>query len=170
MKATIAALLVGMIAVTTSVSTHGQPANCPQSPTDTTGWIWHDEGNFSIKLPPRFETVEAESVDSKVGRWESGGFFVYYDFGIYSNPLDPEKQGSFPDMTVCEQSEGISPRIVVYRDEADKSVHMGAHWPELPLNVFHRTALTLVGTAPDRHTRSELLAVIQSVRWNQDNE
>lgn len=170
MNITIGVLLVSVAILMASASTHAQPISCPQSSPDTTGWIRYDEGDFSVKLPPRFENVKAESVDSQVGRWEFGNAFVYYDFGIYSNPLDPKKQGTFPDITVCQESEEGAPRIVVYRSKADGGVRLGAHWPELPLNVFHRTALTLVGAAPDRYSRSELLAVIQSVRWKQNNE
>lgn len=170
MNITVGVLLVSAVVLMTSVSTNAQPISCPQSSPDTADWIRYDEGDFSVKLPPHFESVEAESVDSQVGRWESGNAFIYYDFGIYSNPLDPKKQGTFSDMTVCQQSKGRSPRIVVYRSEADGTVRLGAHWPAPSLDVFHRTALTLVGTASDRYSRAELLAVIQSVQWIRESE
>jgi len=150
---------------------HGQSIRCPTVAADTSGWPRYDEVDFSLKMPPRFEEVEVRSVDSQGGKWKAGDATIYYDFGSYSNPLDPSEQGVFPDLTVCQKSKGPdAPRIVVYRHSDTGSIRMGAHWAELPEGIHASIALTISGAAPTETSRSEMLAVIQSVRfhWGHD--
>jgi len=150
-----------------TIEVRGQSVKCPKTAAHTSEWPTYEEGDFSLKIPPRFTEVEVRSVDSQGGKWKAGNATIYYDFGSYSNPLDPNEQGVFPDLTVCQESQGPdTPRIVVYRHRNTGNVRMGAHWPVLP-NEFHDSIeLTIIGAAPDEHNRTELLAVIRSVRFH----
>lgn len=145
-----------------------QSARCPTAAGDTTGWPTHEEEGFSLKIPPRFAEVDVRSVDSQAGKWKAGeATTIYYDFGSHSNPLDPNKQGVFPDLTVCQKENGPdTPRIVVYRHRDTGGVRVGAHWSELPDGFHGSIELTIIGAAPDENTRSEMLAVIRSVQFH----
>ena len=143
-----------------------QPVCCRGTASDTTEWKTYDEGGFSFRIPPRFEEVEVRSVDSQGGKRRTGDATIFYDFGPYSNPLDPVEQGTFPDLTVCQREDGPDTlRIVVYRHNDTGNVRMGAHWAVLPDGFRGRILLTISGVVPDEHSRSEMLAVIRSVRF-----
>ena len=154
-----------------AVVVQAQPIQCPETAADASDWPRSEEGDFSLKIPPRFSEIRITSVDSQVGKWRAGDATIYYDFGVYSNPLDPNEQGVFPDLTVCQHSQGPeTPRIVVFRDEETGNVRMGAHWPEVP-DPFHESIkLTVGGAVPTEQSRAELLAVIQSVRFHPRDE
>ncbi len=155
----------------TAIPAESQPVHCPATAADTTGWTTYDEEGFSIKIPPKFEAVQIKGIDSQVGRWRAKNATIFYDFGNYSNPLDPDEQGTFPDLIVCQEGQGShAPRIIVYRDEETGSGRMGAHWAELPEEFHSRKALTIGGLAPDERNRAEMLAIIQSVRFTLEEE
>ena len=170
MKATLLALAIALLAP--AASAQDQAVECPTTPADTTGWTHYDEDSFAFKLPPRFEEKRAYSIDSQVGRWRSGDAYIYYDFGFYSNKLDPNEQGTFPGLTVCQESgDSGAPRIVVYRnEETGEPTRMGAHWPKLSESAFGETALTIAGSMPSERGFSEMLAVIQSVEFSAEHE
>lgn len=146
----------------------GQSLSCPTAAADTSEWTHYDEGDFSFKLPSRFEEVRFRSVDSQVGKWEAGDAHIYYDLGAYSNPLDPSEQGTFPGLVVCQKGKSWDiPRIVVYRDEDTRTPRMGAYWTDFPREDF-ATALTLAGSVTGDHGFPEMLAVIQSVEFSDE--
>lgn len=143
---------------------------CPTTAADTTTWTTHDEGDFSLKLPPGFETVEAQSVDSQVGRWKKDSSTVHYDLGSYANPLDPDEQDYFSELVVCQAGDAPdTPRIVVYRHSMNgtNKTYMGAHWAAPLASIPGNVSLTIVGTTPNAKNRSKMLAVFQSVRFNE---
>jgi hypothetical protein len=157
----VALLLVPVMVV------HAQSVSCPTTAADTTGWPTYTEGHFSLKIPPYFEEVDVKSIDSRVGKWTNGNATIYYDFGAYSNPLDPDEQGRFPALTVCQKEKGAdAPRIVVYRDEDTGAPRMGAHWTVLPQGIHSSISLTISGAVPNGNSRSVMFAVIQSVRFH----
>lgn len=170
-----AALLVaGLLLFAPAATAQSQTISCPTVVADTTGWTQHDEGDFSFKLPPRFEEVQARSIDSQVGKWKAGNASIYYDFGSYSNRLDPEEQGSFPRLSVCQEGKGWdTPRIVVYRHEDTGAARMGAHWADSAYwseGDDFGYSLTIGGAVASAHGFSEMLAVFQSVRIDWEDE
>src|SRR5690606_39210219 len=104
--------IAGLIGCATTAGT-ASPCDLPTPPT--TGWMLQDEGAFTLRLPPGYERVEAQGIDSQVGIWEAPGKRISYDLGFYSNPLTPNDVNSFPGMVVCQESEGSGhPRIILY--------------------------------------------------------
>ena len=89
----------------------------PMAPS-TAGWSAHDEGAFTVQLPPAYERVTIQGIDSQVGRWEAPGKRVSYDLGAYSNPLQPNDLNAFPEMVVCQEGDG-------------RGEHPAAHGPQL---------------------------------------
>ena len=43
---------------------------------------------------------------------------------------------------------------------------MGAHWSVLPDGIHGSVSLTISGVVPDERSRTEMLAVIRSVRFH----
>lgn len=164
-------LTVVVLLLVLATAAQSQSVRCPTAAADTTGWTTYDEGDFSIKIPPDFDAVKIKGIDSQVGRWKADRTSVFYDYGRYSNPLDPKEQGTFPGLTVCQEGQGPNtPRIVVYRDEDTGRVRMGAHWAKLPDGFHSSESLTISGAAPDEKNRAEMLAIIQSVRFTPKEE
>jgi hypothetical protein len=76
---------------------------CATSIPPVTGWTVHDEGAFTIQLPPGYSRVDVQGIDSQVGLWEAPGKRISYDFGFYSNPLRQDDVHSFPRLVVCQR-------------------------------------------------------------------
>src|SRR5690606_26749910 len=122
----------------------------------------HDEGDFTLLLPPDFARAEVQGIDSRVGRWEAPGRSVSYDLGAYSNPLEPNDLNAFPDLVVCQESDGPdTPRIVRYTSP-EGGFAVGAHWPGLREAAPGMTvSLTVQGVAQDAERAGELLAILR---------
>jgi len=138
---------------------------CAATMPPVAGWTVHDEGTFTIQLPPSYTRVEARGIDSQEGRWEAPGRRISYDLGFYSNPLQQDEMESFPGRVVCQESEGPgTPRIIRYTPE-DGGYAFSAHWPDLRGQGSGTTeSLTLYGVVEQEGDQGEILAVIRSVR------
>ncbi len=148
-----------------------QPVRCPVTAADTTGWATHDEGNFTLKIPPRFEELKIKSIDSQMGKWKAGNATIWYDFGHYSYPVDTGERDSLSNLMVCQERQGPnSPRIAIYRDKDRGVVGMDAHWRVRLAGIHDGKALRINGAVPNEQSRAELLAVIQSVRFTPEKD
>jgi hypothetical protein len=56
---------------------------CPQEAVDSSQWPTHDEGAFTLRLPPGLERQPSSSIDSQVRRWSSDSLRISYDYGYY---------------------------------------------------------------------------------------
>jgi len=159
--------IIYVLMFTPVVSVQGQVLSCPTTAADTSGWRTEDKGDFSIRIPQRFEKTKVKGVDSKVGKWRSGSATIWYDYGHYTNPLEPNEQGIYQDLTVCREEDGSNgPQIIVYRHKEDGNKRIRAHWAELSEGTFGSVSLTIVGKVQNERSLSEMLAVIQSVRFH----
>ena len=59
-------------------------------PTDTPGWTRHDTGPFSIELPPDWEYVPRQGVDSFVGEFIGPDVRLWFDYGDWWNSRPDE--------------------------------------------------------------------------------
>ncbi len=64
-------------------------AAAPAQPTAPipSGWLRVDTGAFSVSLPPGWEYVPRQGIDSFVGQLVGGDMRLFFDYGMYSNPL-----------------------------------------------------------------------------------
>src|SRR5690606_38054133 len=83
--------IAGLIGCATTAGT-ASPCDLPTPPT--AGWTVQDEGAFTLRLPPGYQRVEAQGIDSQVGIWEAPGKRISYALGFYSNPLTPNDVNS----------------------------------------------------------------------------
>lgn len=138
---------------------------CGVTPSPTSGWPTYDEGAFTVSLPPEYERVQTQGIDSQVGRWEAAGKEVTYDYGFYSNPLEQNEVTPMPGFTLCQDSDDSgAPRIIQHRP-AEGGYAISAHWPDLHETESGMTeSLTLGGVVQQAEDLGELLAIIQSVQ------
>lgn len=135
-------------------------APCSFATPPVTGWTTYDEGGFTIRLPPAYERIPVQGIDSRVGRWEGPGGSVGYDLGAYANPLRPNELTPFPGLVVCQESDGRgAPRIIRYSPPAG-GYAVSAHWP----GSGTTGPLTVEGVVERPEDRGEILAIIHSVR------
>jgi hypothetical protein len=138
---------------------------CPQKAVDSSQWLTHDEGAFTLRLPPGLERQPSSGIDSQVRLWSSDSLRVSYDYGYYSNPLTAEYAEHFPGLRVCEEAGAHgSPRVVIYQTK-DGLAGLAAHWAQLSQDAFGTMSLSVFGAARDPEQRAVLLAIIRSVRF-----
>src|SRR5690606_1095118 len=86
------------------------------------------------------------------------------DFGAYSNPLEPDGLNAFPDLVVCQESDGQgSPRIIRY-SPAEGGYAVAAHWPNVQERGGRSLSLTIEGVVGQAEDQAELIAIFRSVR------
>ncbi len=87
---------------------------CPAPVTDTAGWSVVERDAFSFRLPPAFESVDAQGIDSDVAlfRTADGRSEISFDLGWYSNDLrnDPSVYVSYD---ACAAEVGGHPALIV---------------------------------------------------------
>ena len=158
------AALPFVAALVLSLSASAQSVGCPTVAPDTSDWTEHDEGGFTVKLPPAFEREEAGGLDSQVGLWRSGESLVNYDSGYYSNKLVRDEYNPFPEMAVCQEGGPGSPRVIVYRTEGGRA-RLVAHWAGVDRDGFGEISLTLGGSDPSADHFAQYLGIVESVRF-----
>jgi len=80
-------------------------------PADISDWQPVDTGSFTLFLPPDWEFIKLQGIDSFVGEFVGGDTVLYFDYGWYSNPLAEDDD---PDHNVTyEAIDGFNAKIVV---------------------------------------------------------
>jgi len=74
------------------------------------GWLKLDAGPFSIYAPPGWAFHPTQSVDSFQGMFAGNGFVLYFDFGLFSNPLADQSDPLY--LIVHERIGGYRAKIV----------------------------------------------------------
>lgn len=106
-----------------------------------TDWQTIDAGPFHFHLPPQYEEVEVQGIDSYVRKFEGDGDIVSFDYGWYSDPLEYySRRAGFSECE--EQIGGLEAKVIFYMDETGDYV-AAAHWknftPLDKLTIFGRT-------------------------------
>ena len=148
-------------------------APCAAPPVDRTGWSLKDETDFSFSVPPQYESIPAQGIDSRVGRYSSpdGSESVWFDYGRYSNDLRLDSERMADYHACSEEIDGQLAYIVTYRvrddlpAEQDRRYVAAATWRDLRPEMH----LTVQGEARSPEALPRLLSVLRSVRFPDDS-
>lgn len=150
-----------------------QAPTCPHDSIDVSKWALHDEGDFTVRLPPEYKRKEGASIDSKTAIWRAPGREIGYDYGYYSNRLTAESAKYFPEMLVCN-AEGSrhNPRVIAFRVTKESYLRgakgrygLAGHWPRLREDTFGNFSLTFVGAVEKPEQSAELAAILRTVSF-----
>jgi hypothetical protein len=135
---------------------------------DYSSWPIHDEGMFTIRIPPDLEGPNHGGFDSFVGRWESNRKVVRYDWGMNSNDLFAENQPNADAIEYCDALALGADRLALISYPATKGWRTqvsAAHWARLaPTESIVHEYLTVFGSSDDRADLAEFLTVLSTVR------
>ena len=151
-------------------SVHVGPCVAPAA--DTAGWRVIDHGAFVFRVPPDFERMPVQPIDSDVGQWGTGPRrFVSYDLGWYSSTL--REATALAGYTSCTMPIGDRAAFVVAGwDSAGTWLGGGpklvvaATWQNLRRGPMAAVHLTLSAASDRRHEYGTLVAIVRSVRIN----
>lgn len=157
------ALMVVMV-----LATCGNPAGpaglgeqaCAFPDLDVSGWEVVDRPGFSFRIPPGFEKLDLQPIDSDAARYETqdGASSLSYDFGFFSADIDEDEA----DCTA--RIGGFDARVAVVNTQDRRTV--SAFWPELPNEgpaLGDELALRMDGEAASAEELARLLAAIGTV-------
>lgn len=120
---------------------------------------------FLLHLPPELAPAEAHAVDSTVGQFESENCSLYYDYGLFSNPLDSYKQRSSYEEKRTEIG-GHSAKIVTATDRGGD--------PRLPYvaavhfdGLMNKQKLTVHIRCASAADRDRSIHILTSIRFKQ---
>ena len=141
---------------------------CADSAVVTGSWQLIDRGAFSFRLPPGYDSVLVQPIDSHVERWEAGPLrAIDFDAGWYSSTLR-ELRG-LQDYTECRVVSDLRVGLLVtgwddegaFVDVGEKFV-VAATWREVQPG-FH---LTMAGITPNADELPTFVAMLMSVRFH----
>ena len=133
-------------------------------PDDT--WQRMSRETFSYAVPPGFQNLQLQPIDSDAVTFALGGSSLHHDFGWYTGPWSAEQHFGGPLSEVVEQRVRIGGRtaqLVAYRSEGAWVVR--AWWEKVRTRSSQDEDLLLHGQTDDARVRALLLASIYSVRF-----
>jgi hypothetical protein len=133
-------------------------------------WVLHDEGGFSIRLPPKFHRVEVQGIDSHVGQYETEdrSLVLSYVFGQWSSNLVHERDSFREFQPSHEVISGENALVVngILKDGVswigDGRYVVAATW-QRGAGVSTFSKLTITIQMVDDHDRSAMLEVLRTV-------
>lgn len=172
-RARTLAPLALLAACSTLVPAEPPVAPCAVPPVDRAGWSLEDEGDFSFSVPPQYDSVPTQGIDSRVGRYTrpDGSESVWFDYGRYSNDLRLDSERMADYQACSEEIDGELAYLVTYRvrddapAEQDRRYVAAATWRNLEPEMH----LTVQGEARSPETLPRLLAILRSVRFSDDS-
>ena len=133
-----------------------------------------NQEQFSFRLPPGFEQVPAQGIDSRVGRYEAddGAAMISFDLGWYSNDLreDPARYADYEqcrEMIGGQQATLITTRLQNTGSPEDGRLVAAATWRNIagaPDTSRTQVHLTIWSTTRNAERLPELLAMLRTVR------
>lgn len=134
-----------------------------RSPAVATGsWARVERPGFSFLLPPGFEDLGLQPIDSDAAVYARGADSrLHYDYGMYSGPLEVPAGATEVVRDVRTRIGGREVTLVSYRHDGLRVV--GARWAGLGRMGAAEIALVMLGSTPSADVRSEILAAIHSV-------
>lgn len=146
---------------------------CPAPAADTAGWQLIERPGFSFRVPPDFEAVAVQGIDSQVEQYEAPAnqAVVHLDRGWYSNDLhhDPDV---FAQYESCSATIGGHPALVVtgvLRSDSAHAPHVAAAtWRDVPAlrgDSQQPVHLTMWGEVRDTTRMADVVAILHSVQF-----
>lgn len=130
-------------------------------------WIFVQRPGFSFLLPPGFQELRLQPIDSDAATYARVTSFLHHDYGFYTGPWSNEGQvdGS-PIRDIVRQWVLIGGRVaeVVAFRYGEVSV-VRAWWGDVARSEGQSLHLLMRVETDDEHVRAELLASIYSVRF-----
>ena len=130
-------------------------------------WQRVDREDFSFLVPPGFEKLALQPIDSDVAAWALGSSSLGYDYGWYTGPWSPEESiDGQPVRDVTRQRVRIGGRTAEMVAFRYGTVHVvRAWWGEVDRSHGQDEHLMLRIETDDRGLREQLLASIYSVQF-----
>lgn len=141
----------------------GELAPCCVPPTGPDGWRSVDTGLFSVVLPPGWQYVPAQGIDSFVGSFAGDGVRLSFDYGWYSNSLAFDDD---PTYRVHWESIGGREAKIVYPKAG--SGQTGIYFPDVGQTngaLDMPTRHNLVGEDLTAEQREIALQIFRSMRF-----
>lgn len=130
----------------------------------TAGWERVERPGFSFLLPPGFEKLDLQPIDSDAGVFARGETStIHYDHGAYSAPIQVPAGATEVVRDVRTRIGGREATLIAYREGGEWMV--GARWDDLGASTLGELSLLLSGRTPHADVRDEILAAIHSVRF-----
>lgn len=160
--------LVAALAVAACSDPLVPPAGLPSAlrapDVSTAGWRLLERPGFSVRLPPGFEDLGLQPIDSDAAVFEKDGVStLWYDHGIYSGPIRVPDGATEVFRDVRTRIGGRVATLVAFREGGEWLV--GARWDGLGGHGPDEVALLVAGRTPLSGVRDEILAAIHSVRF-----
>ena len=127
-------------------------------------WARLERDAFSYSVPPGFEDLQLQPIDSDAVTHASGSSTLHHDYGMYTGPWSLGQHGAGVVHEVVEQEVKIGGRaaqMVSYRSDGFWVVRA---WWDLE-RQGQQTYLLLEGRTADLSVRAQLLAAIYSIRF-----
>lgn len=130
----------------------------------TRGWTLVERPGFAFRVPPGFEKLDLQPIDSDAAIYEnSEGSSLSYDFGIFGGSPSIPEGGEDVRRNVVTVIGGRRADLLAYR--LGDEWFVGARWPDLGRALGSTVSLVITGRASDRDVRDRILASIHSVRF-----
>lgn len=142
----------------------------PRLRTDVTpaaDWVSVQRPGFSFLLPPDFEKLPLQPIDSDAATYALGESYLHHDYGFYTGPWSHDGMiNGNPIRDVVRQHVKIgggTAELVAFRYGAIHVVR--AWWSRVDTNHGQDEHLLMRIETPDLQARAELLASIYSVEF-----
>jgi hypothetical protein len=125
-------------------------------------WATMERDLFTYRIPPGFQDLHLQPIDSDAVMFASGGSTLHHDYGMYTGPFSLDQHAGAAD--VVEQQVKIGGRtaqVVGYREGAVYVVR--ASW-KLE-REGQQTYLLIEGRTEELSVRAQLLAAIYSAEF-----
>ncbi len=129
-------------------------------------WRTWDLGAFRLQTPAEMQHV-AGGIDSKAGTLASDGLRVQYDFGLYSDPLNP--RGAVSDYrSGAGKVDGLPARFVQFRSSGQAGQPQtcsGVHVAGVRPSSMGMLSLTVLACAATSDQLAPATAILASIRF-----
>jgi len=130
----------------------------------TDGWRVVERPGFSIRVPPGFEDLGLQPIDSDAAVFRKGeDSTLSYDHGVYSGPIQIPPEATEVRRNVRTRIGGREATLLAYRHAGDWRV--AARWDDLGSSSVGELALLVVGVTPSVDVRDRIVAAIHTVRF-----
>lgn len=119
-------------------------------------------GGFSFSVPPRFQKLNLQPIDSDAAVYARADAGLHYDFGAYTSA--PSVEGTDGVKTRMRIG-GRTAIVVSYRRPDNGRYVVKAWWADVSKGRLGANHLLMVAEFRDAQDRPELLAAIYSVRF-----
>jgi hypothetical protein len=127
---------------------------CDETPAGTGDWTrFRPHDAFTFRGPSDLEAIPVQAVDSGVGRYANADLVLSYDYGWYSDPLEPAGQPGYQSESV--EIDGRTARIVTFEG------HAAVHFADLGESM----RLTVLVELKQPSARADALEIFRSIRF-----